>query len=121
MVRSDKGCEFLGQFDKYLLGLGVQHRIISTAHSKANGLVERYNNALKEELCKMLTMFPEASWEQVFPEVLAGLRALPSRSGISPFLVCIKQPPNWLGDSVGGSRVDLELPVGIEEEERLLG
>ncbi len=113
MVRLDKGREFLGQFDKYLLGLGVQHRIISTAHPRANGLVVRYNKALKEGLRKMLTMFPEALWEQVLPEVLAGLRALPSRSGISPFLACFKQPPNWIGDSVGGSRVDLESLIGI--------
>ena len=90
VVRSDKGREFLGDFDVYLRGLGIDHRVISTAHPRANGLVERYNKCLKEGLRKMLIMAPQASWLEVLPEVLMGLRALPSRVGLSPYLICFK-------------------------------
>ena len=35
-------------------------------------------------------------------DVLAGLRMLPGRLGISPFLAVFKQSPYWVGDRVGG-------------------
>lgn len=54
------------------------------------------------------------------PEILTGLRQLPTRSGISPYLLCFKQASNWLGDVYGGSRKDIESPQGVEEEYKLL-
>ena len=54
VVRSDKGREFMGEFDRYLRGLGVEHKYISTAHPRANGLVERYNKSIKEGFRKMM-------------------------------------------------------------------
>ena len=47
VVRSDRGSEYRGEFRRYLQGLGVDHRIISTSHPRANGLVERYNKVIK--------------------------------------------------------------------------
>lgn len=41
VVRSDRGTEYRGEFDAYLRRQGIQHRLISTAHPRANGLVER--------------------------------------------------------------------------------
>ena len=46
--------EFMGEFDRYLRGLGVEHKYISTAHPRANGLVERYNKSIKEGFRKMM-------------------------------------------------------------------
>ncbi len=90
VVRSDKGREFLGTFDKYLRELGVDHRIISTAHPRANGLIERYNRSLKEGIRKMTTLVGEIAWDEVLPEVLAGLRMLPTKLGVSPHLMIFK-------------------------------
>lgn len=41
MVRTDRGSEYRGEFDQYMQANGVQHRLISTEHPRANGLVER--------------------------------------------------------------------------------
>lgn len=90
MVRSDKGKEFMGHFDKYLRELGVDHRVISTAHPRANGLIERYNRSIKEGLRKMSTLVGTIAWDEVLPEVLAGLRMLPTRLGVSPHLIVFK-------------------------------
>jgi transposase InsO family protein len=90
VVRSDKGKEFMGHFDKYLRELGVDHRVISTAHPRANGLIERYNRSIKEGLRKMSTLVGTIAWDEVLPEVLAGLRMLPTRLGVSPHLIVFK-------------------------------
>ena len=47
VVRTDRGREYMGEFKKYLVGIGVDHRVTSTAHPRANGLVERHNKVIK--------------------------------------------------------------------------
>lgn len=37
IVRTDRGVEYRGRFDRYLGELGVSHRLISTMHPRANG------------------------------------------------------------------------------------
>lgn len=90
VVKTDKGREFLGSFDKYLQCLGLDYRVISTANPRANGLVERYNRTIKEGIRKMITLVGEIAWDEVLPEVLAGLRMLPTRLGVSPHLIVFK-------------------------------
>jgi transposase InsO family protein len=80
----------MGHFDKYLRELGVDHRVISTAHPRANGLIERYNRSIKEGLRKMSTLVCTIAWDELLPEVLAGLRMLPTRLGVSPHLIVFK-------------------------------
>ena len=46
-VRSDHGKEFMGNFADYLSSMGVNHQVISVAHPRANGLVERYNGVIR--------------------------------------------------------------------------
>ena len=122
VVRSDRGTEFQGQFRRYLAGLGVDHRLISTAHPRANGLVERYNKVVKEGLRKLAHLQPQAAWDELLPEVLAGLRMLPTKTGASPHLLCFKQPATWLAPITGGvyDDADVDSTQG-DEQERLLG
>lgn len=89
-MRSDKGREFLGNFDRYLQELGIDHQVISTANPRANGLIERYNRVIKEGLRKMVTLVGTIAWDEVLPEVLEGLRMLPTRLGVSPHLMIFK-------------------------------
>ena len=53
IVRVDRGTEYAGDFSKYLRSLGVTVSLISTAHPRSNGLVERYNRVLKSGFRKM--------------------------------------------------------------------
>ena len=45
----------------------------------------------------MKAAVPDATWGEVLPEVLAGLRQLPRRLGFQPHLLVFKQYPNVLG------------------------
>lgn len=90
VVRSDRGREYAGDFATYLASMGVDHRVISTAHPRANGLVERYNRVVKSGLRKLISEVPDTNWTEHLPEVLAGLRMLPTKTGLSPHLICFK-------------------------------
>ena len=43
----------------------------------------------------MKTAFPSGEWYDYIPEIMAGLRMLPSRIGVSPFVIAYKQEPRW--------------------------
>ena len=90
VVRTDRGTEYQGEFRHYLSALGVVQAVISTAHPRSNGLVERYNRCIKEGLRKMLMMFPQSTWLDHLSDILAGLRMLPTHLGVSPYLLCFK-------------------------------
>ena len=70
--------------------MGIRHSLISVAHSRANGLVERYNGVIRRGLCKQLAAMPGFHIKEALPEVLGDLRMLPTRIGLSPFLVLYK-------------------------------
>lgn len=54
-----------------------------------------------------MTEFPGTSWRDHLPEVLAGLRMLPNTTGLSPYLICFKQPVTWIGDTAARVGVDV--------------
>ena len=45
--------------------MGIDHRVISTANPRANGLIERYNRVIKEGLRKMVTLVGTIAWDEV--------------------------------------------------------
>ena len=36
-MRSDRGGEYMGEFDAYMVRLGISHQIIATRNQRANG------------------------------------------------------------------------------------
>ena len=110
MVRTDHGTECQGELHQYLDRLGIHHSLISVAHPCTNSLVERYNGVICRGLQKQLAVTPGIHLKEVLPEVLVGQRILPTRVGLSPFLLLFKQKPRWpLGEAtmLGGDMGDL--------------
>lgn len=99
-VRTDKGREFAGAFSLYLQRMGVIHRMINTTNPRANGMAERYVGVIKAGFRKFISACG-GHWYEHVGDVLAGLRFLPSRIGLSPFLLCFKQEPHWITNQVG--------------------
>ena len=64
-VRTDKGSEYRGEFDRYLTSQGIVHRVISTMHPRANGMVERFIRTIKATIRKFLAACEGAVWWQV--------------------------------------------------------
>ena len=89
----DHSTKFQGEFHQYLEQMGICHSLISVAHPHANGLVEHYNGVLCHGLRKQLAAMPGIHPKEALPEVLAGLRMLPTRIGLSPFLLLYKYEP----------------------------
>ena len=102
----------------YLSRLGVQQRLISTGHPRSNGLVERYNGVIKMGLRRVLTALPEMSWSEALPDVLMGIRTLPTRLGYSPFLLVFKQEPESLARDIRLQYQDAD--YSLQEEEHFL-
>lgn len=48
-VKTDNGCEFLGEFDNYLNKTGITHFFSYPRTPKSNGYVERFNRTIQEE------------------------------------------------------------------------
>ena len=86
VVRTDGGPEFRGAFVDYTTIYGIFHRHISAYNARAAGQVERVNGLLKSAM-RMMADGPQGiPWYQSLPDVLAGLRFLPSRTHrLSPF------------------------------------
>jgi hypothetical protein len=89
-VRVDRGLEYRGDFAAYLRSIGTVICMVSTAHPRANGVVERYNRVIKQGFRKLMTEFPGTSWRDHLPDILAGIRMLPTTTGLSPYLICFK-------------------------------
>ena len=119
VVRSDLGREFQGKFSEYLTRIGTHHSLISVAHPRANGLVERVNKVIREGFRKMLAATSGGSWTDDLGDILAGIRMLPTRLGISPFALVYKQEVHWWPDSRGEPPDLGDLPEDLEAEEYL--
>ena len=89
-VCMDHFTETRAEFHQYLERMGILHYLISVAHPRANGLVEHYNGVIRHGLCKQLAAMPGIHPKEALPEFLGGLRMLPTRIGLSPFLVIYK-------------------------------
>lgn len=74
----------------YLRSIGVRQLLTSVAHPRANGIVERYNRVIKEGFRRLLALCPHTNWVEHIPDILAGLRMLPTRLGVSPYMLCYK-------------------------------
>ena len=65
--------------------------VVFTAHPHANGGVERYNGVLRAGLRKLVDTLGERPWTECLPQVLAGMRFLPTRLGYPPAWLVFKQ------------------------------
>ena len=69
------------------------HRLISTEHPRANGLVECQNCNIKAAIHKFLAHCPASSWWQVLADVAHALWVLPSHAiNMVPYVLIYKQP-----------------------------
>ena len=94
IVQSDRGPEYQGAFDRYMKANGIQHRLISTAHPRANGLAERMVRTVKALIRKFLLHCEGGRWWEVLGDVARAVRILPSRAtGCSPYLLVFKMQP----------------------------
>lgn len=73
--------------------------LILPQHPRSNGLVERTNGVLVQGVLRLLAAIPGATWEDVLPDVLAGVRFLPHRLGYAPYLATFKQFPRCLNEA----------------------
>ena len=90
VVRTNHGMEFQGEFHAYLECMGIKHSFISVAHPHVNGLIERYNGMIRRGLRMWLAALPGIHPREALPEVLAGIRMLPTQVGLSPFMLLYK-------------------------------
>ena len=58
--------------------MGIKHTILLVCHPRENGLVECYNSIIRTGLRKMFAALPEVPWQEYLPEILVGLRLLPT-------------------------------------------
>ena len=70
--------------------MNIVHNIIAVENPRANGMVERYNGLIQSGFRKMLVNTPHGSWDTFLPDILAGLRFLPTSIGLSPFFMTYK-------------------------------
>ena len=56
----------------------------------------------------MAAAFGEDIWHYYLPDVLAGLRFLPSKLGYSPYLIAFKQEVCWISDIVGPAGLNID-------------
>lgn len=81
----------MGAFSAMLKGLGVTLKVITPRHPRGNGLVERYNRAIKVSIRKLVLTHPSTVWEDWLGEIALGLRIGFTRShGHSPYFVALK-------------------------------
>ena len=95
LVRCDQGNEFKGDFIRYLESIGCTHSPVFVAHPRANGLAERYVAVVKAGCRKYKSLSPNTTWVNHLGDIAAGLRMLPTRVGVSPYLIVFKQEPHW--------------------------
>ncbi len=76
---------------------------------RANGQVERMIRTIKSGIRKVLAGVEDSRWWEIYPDVLRGMRSLPSRAtGYSPHLLVFKTTPAL-------PVVNALTPVDIEE------
>ena len=99
IIQSDNGAEFVNQVVKTLTMLyGIDHRLSTAYHPRANGLVERRN----KEVSKTLKKFTEgtyAAWQDWLPLVQISLNeAISQRTGSAAFALMFGRKFNGFYD-----------------------
>lgn len=86
ILQSDNGTEFINQLIDQLVSVyGIDHRVISPYHPRANGLVERKNKEVTRGLKKYLVGCKDR-WQDWLPIIQLGLNIQElKRTGSSPF------------------------------------
>lgn len=79
-VRVDAGREFKKKFKELCNSLGVTIRTATSGYPRSNGQVERVNREIKTAIRKYCSQFPNTTWYDWLPEVLAGLRMLVTKA-----------------------------------------
>ena len=90
-VRSDRGTEFKGAFDRLCDLFSIRHYTTAPYHPRANGQVERINRSVKEMLRRALDSTPGSAWWEWIPDIAVVLRMTNARShGYSPYYLVYK-------------------------------
>ena len=86
ILQSDNGTEFVNQLIQQLTELyGIDHRLITAYHPRANGLVERQNKEISRGLKKRLEGAKDR-WQEWIPMIQLGMNCKEiSRTGSTPF------------------------------------
>uniref|UniRef100_A0A8C2C586 ribonuclease H n=1 Tax=Cyprinus carpio TaxID=7962 RepID=A0A8C2C586_CYPCA len=78
--------------------LKVQQLRTTVYHPQTDGLVERFNQTLKQMLCRVAAK-DKRDWDQMLPYVLSGVREIPQGStGFTPFELHFGRQPRGLLD-----------------------
>ena len=99
IIQSDNGTEFVNQLLRQLLmTFGVEHRLITAYHPRANGLVERTNKDASRILKKVMIGATQM-WEQWLPAIQLALNTrVLERTGSTPFAVMHGRTFNGFSD-----------------------
>ena len=100
VIQSDNGTEFLGDVGDVLERWGMADVVNgSPYHPQTQGLVERYNRALKEALDRWMVQENSQDWYMPLSRIVYQLNCTAPRTTrqIPYELVHAMQPPAWLG------------------------
>ncbi|KAJ1216590.1 hypothetical protein NDU88_004191 [Pleurodeles waltl] len=108
---TDNGPQFTSsEFENYLECCGVKHIKTAIAHPRENGLVERFNRVLGENI--QLALQSGLNWRNKIKDMLWSYRTTPhSLTMETPFMLlkgrkpCTRAVPGWMGKA-GWKRVD---------------
>ena len=93
-VLTDRGGEFMGEFDALLAKHEITHRLASRDHPQADGLAERMVQTMKMSLRKCLCDGGGLNWDELLPYVAMGYRMSRQKSsGYSPYFLLFGRDP----------------------------
>lgn len=83
----------MAEFDKLLQHYSIDHRLTSSNHPQANGLVEKFNGTLCTALRKCAAD-NITDWDSWIPKVLLGYRSsIQTSTGFAPFFMLYARQP----------------------------
>ena len=94
-IHTDQGRQFESDLMKHLCGLlGINKTRTSPYHAQSDGMVERLNRTLKDQLAKYMVE-TSGEWDQYLPQAeLAYNSTVHSSTGFSPFFLVNGREPN---------------------------
>lgn len=94
-IHTDQGGQFESDLIKHLCGfLGINKTRTSPYHAQSDGMVERLNRTLKDQLAKYIVE-SSGEWDQYLPQAeLAYNSSVHSSTGFSPFFLVNGREPN---------------------------